>query len=120
MRVTSELFVSALVRRVFSSGGFAAVERRGAPEAGSIFIRQRFRDGLETLYGPAPQSFIEGRDDQRRFEVRVERSTADACQDVIAREVRFDPDLWLLELEADDVSDLFELVGAEPDERGWR
>lgn len=114
MRVVSELFVSALVRRVFASGGFAAVERRGAAEAGAIFIRQRFRDGLETLYGPAPQSaFAEGEDD-RRFEIRAERGDAAAGDAIIAREARFDPDLWVLELEADDVAGLFPLEAAEP------
>ena len=108
MRVTSDLFVSALVRRVFSAGGFAAIEHRGATEAGAIFIRQRFRDGLETLYGPAPQSFFtEGDSDDRRFEIRAARTESADCEAIIAREVKFDPDLWLLELEADDVSELF-------------
>lgn len=114
MRVVSELFVSVLVRRVFSSGGFAAVERRGAAEAGAIFIRQRFRDGLETLYGPAPQSFFGDGDDDRRFEIRAERCEAAECDGIIAREVRFDPDLWLVELEADDVTDLFLVESTEP------
>jgi hypothetical protein len=106
MRVITDLFVSALVRRVFSSGGFAAVERRGAAEAGAVFIRQRFRDGLETLYGPAPQSFFGEGDEDRRFEIRAERCEAAECDGIIARETRFDPDLWLLELEADDVASL--------------
>lgn len=114
MRVISELFVSALIRRVFSSGGFAAVERRGATEAGAIFIRQRFRDGLETLYGPAPQSFFGEGDDDRRFEIRAERCDASKCEEIIAREARFDPDLWVVELEADDIADLFPVERAEP------
>jgi hypothetical protein len=112
MRVVTDLFVSALVRRVFSSGGFAAVERRGAAQAGAVFIRQRFRDGLETLYGPAPQSVFEEGDDDRRFEVRAERCEAAECEAIIAREARFDPDLWLVELEADDVATLI-VVAAE-------
>lgn len=108
MRVTSEFFVTALIRRVFASGGFAAVERRGAPEAGAIFIRQRFRGGLETLYAPAPQSvFDEGKPDDRRFEIRKERGEADALREVLDRETRFDPDLWIVELEIDEVGDLF-------------
>lgn len=114
MRVTTELFASALIRRVFSAGGFAAVERRGAREAGAIFIRQRFRDGLETLYGPAPQSFFGEGDDDRRFETRAERCEAAECDGIIAREARFDPDLWVLELEADDVADLFLVESSEP------
>ena len=112
MRVVTDLFVSALVRRVFSSGGFAAVERRGAAEAGAVFIRQRFRDGLETLYGPAPQSFFEEGDDDRRFEIRAERCEATACEAIIAREKRFDPDLWLVELEADDIAGLITVAAS--------
>ena len=114
MRVIADLFVSALIRRVFGSGGFAAVERRGASEAGAIFIRQRFRDGLETLYGPAPQSVFDEGDDDRRFEIRAERCEAADCDAIIAREVRFDSDLWLVELEADDVAGLFPVETSEP------
>ncbi len=107
MRVISELYVSALVRRVFAGGGFAAIERHGAREAGAIFIRQRFRDGLETLYGPAPQSVFGEDDDDRRFEIRATRADASESDAVIAREARFDPDLWVVELETDDVAGLF-------------
>ena len=106
MRVVSELFVSALVRRVFNAGGFAAVERHGAKEAGAIFIRHRFRDGLETLYGPAPQSVFGEGDDDRRFEIRAERCETQECDGIIAREARFDPDLWVVELDVEDVSGL--------------
>jgi hypothetical protein len=108
MRVTSDFFVSALLRRVFSSGGFAAVERRGATEAGAIFIRQRFRDGTETLFAPAPQSvFDETRPGDRRFEARLANTDSTAVADLLAREARFDPDLWVVELETETIGDLF-------------
>jgi hypothetical protein len=111
MRVTSEFFVAALIRRMFASGGFAAVERKGAAEAGAIFIRQRFRDGLETLYAPAPQSvFEEEKPDDRRFEVRDDRSQPREVADMLEREIRFDQDLWVVELETDDIGDLLLLV----------
>jgi hypothetical protein len=113
MRVTSEFFVAALIRRVFSAGGFAAVERKGATEAGAIFVRTRSRDGLETLYAPAPQSFFdEGKPNDRRFEVRRENADAFEIGDVMAREIKFDPDLWLVELEVDEIGDL--LAVSEP------
>ncbi|WP_117190533.1 DUF1491 family protein [Rhizobium terrae] len=111
MRLKSDIFVSALIRRVFGLGGFAAIERKGSDTAGAIFIRQRFRDGLETLYGPAPQSFFGEEEGGRKFEARVERAEPDAVRDLLARELRFDPDLWLVELETDDVTGLFEVVG---------
>jgi hypothetical protein len=108
MRVTSDFFVSALIRRVFSAGGFAAIERKGAAEAGAIFIRQRFRDGLETLYGPAPQTvFDDSRPDDRRFEIRLDHAEPDAARDILARESKFDPDLWVVELETNEIGDLF-------------
>jgi hypothetical protein len=114
MRLRSDLVVSALTRRVFSAGGFAAVEHKGADAAGAIFIRHRLRDGLETLYGPAPQNFFAEEDDgDRRFELRLKAAEPEAVADLMARERRFDPDLWLLELETDTVDGLFPVVDSQ-------
>lgn len=111
MRIKTEIFVTALNRRVFALGGFAAVEHKGAESSGAIFVRQRFRDGLESLYAPAPQSFFEEEDrDGRLFERRLERVVPDAVADLLARELRFDPDLWVVELELDDIGDLLPLA----------
>lgn len=110
MRLKSDIVIAAMIRRVFGLGGFAAVEKKGAEEAGAIFIRQRFRDGLETLYAPAPQNFFGEDDGGRKFEVRAEKAEPEAIREILMRELRFDPDLWLLELEIDDVADLFEVV----------
>ncbi|MBB4954508.1 hypothetical protein H4S14_002985 [Agrobacterium vitis] len=108
MRLRSDIFVSALIRAVFAKGGYAAVERKGMDQAGAIFIRQRFRDGRETLFGPAPQSLVdeEGAID-RRFEQRLDQAEPDAVEALIAREAKWDPDLWLVELEIDTVEGLF-------------
>jgi hypothetical protein len=112
MRLRSDIYVSALTRRIFSRGDFAAVERKGAEEAGAIFIRQRFRDGLETLYAPAPQSvFTEAESDSRRFEIRLDRAEPETVRDMLDREIRFDPDLWVLELETDDVAGIVPVAG---------
>ena len=59
------------------------------------------------------KDFGEG-DDDRRFEIRAERCDASECDGILARETRFDPDLWLVELEADDVADLFQIGSSEP------
>ena len=48
MRLTSDFWVSALMRRVFAEGGFAAVARRGASEAGAVFVVTRNRVGQST------------------------------------------------------------------------
>ncbi|MBB4007283.1 DUF1491 family protein [Allorhizobium taibaishanense] len=110
MRLRSDIVVSAMIRRVFAAGGFAAVEQKGMDQAGAIFLRQRFRDGLETLYGPAPQSLADDDTGERRFERRLERVEPQDIDAQMARERRFDPDLWLVELEIDQLGDLFVVV----------
>ena len=100
LRVTSALWVSAYVRRVFVQGGLAATMRRGAEEAGAIFVIVDRLNGTVDLYGPAPQTAF---DDERprdrlfiRMEHAAERPVALARLD---KEMRFDPDLWLVEVE---------------------
>lgn len=103
MRVTTELWVSAILRRAFSGGGFAAVERRGAAEAGAVMILRRDRLGQIALYAPAPQaSYDDARPSERLFAEIM--NTLDDQEVIlrIEREVRFDPDLWVVELEVGD------------------
>ncbi|WP_421577902.1 DUF1491 family protein [Shinella sp. M31] len=121
MRLRTDIFVSALLRRVFARGDFAAVEAKGAEAAGAVFVRQIFRDGAESLYAPAPQSVF-GEDDSNRarlFETRLERVETAAVAEAIARERRFDSDLWVVSIETDDLGDLVEFAGAEPDDDGF-
>lgn len=99
MRITSDLFVSALMRRAFAAGGFAAIERRGAAEAGAIFVVARSRMGELTLFGPAPQtSYEEGRPD-RLFAELVRSDDPGEVTARLDKEARFDPDLWIVEVE---------------------
>jgi len=84
---------------VFAAGGFAAVIKRGAAEAGAIFVMTRNRLGEATLYGPAPQaSYDTGKPQDRRFQL-ILQDNAEKIEARIAREERFDPDLWVVELE---------------------
>ncbi|MBO0753267.1 MAG: DUF1491 family protein, partial [Bradyrhizobiaceae bacterium] len=54
MRLKSGIWVSAYIRRCYAEGVFAAVRRRGAEEAGAIFIKVNRLDGTADVYGPAP------------------------------------------------------------------
>lgn len=100
MRVTSDLWVSVLVRRAFAGGGFAAVVRRGAAEAGAIFIITRDRMGEATLYGPAPQtSYADRRPEERQFQELTRTGEEQALTARLEKEARFDPDVWVVELE---------------------
>lgn len=115
MRLKTEIFVSSLIRRIFSDGGFAAVERKGEEAAGAVFIKARFRDGLFTVLGPAPQSFFE--EDEaliRKFEIRLDRVEEDEASKLLSRETGFDPDLWIVEIEADsDLGTYFDIARDE-------
>ncbi|MBN8920187.1 MAG: DUF1491 family protein [Rhizobiales bacterium] len=102
MRLKSDLWVAAYMRRCHIAGSFAGLRRRGAAEAGAIFIKITRTDGSADLYGPAPQSeFDDARPGDRAF-VRLgkERPTSEeAVEKMLARQVDFDPDLWIVEVE---------------------
>ena len=100
MRVTTEFWVSALTRRVFGGGDYAAILKRGATEAGAVFILSRDRKGSIVLLGPAPQtSYGEGRPDDRFFSILYEGEDADLPQVRLEKEKRFDSDIWIVEIE---------------------
>lgn len=99
MRVTTDFWVSALVRRVFSGGGFAAIVKRGATEAGAVFVIVRDRLGGAQLFGPAPQtSYDTAKPDERHFTRYVLEDEA-ALDARLEKEKRFDPDIWVVEIE---------------------
>jgi hypothetical protein len=102
MRLKSAIWVAAYVRRCHIEGAFAAVRHRGAEEAGAIFVKLNRLDGTADLYGPAPQTaFDEAQPTDRAF-VRSFGNGAqpDAkVEERLAREIRFDPDVWIVEVE---------------------
>ena len=103
MRLKSSIWVSAYVRRCDIEGAFAAVRRRGAEEAGAIFVKISRLDGTGALYGPAPQSMI----DDEHWAERLFTALAGAKEPApdadiearLARELKFDPDVWIIEVE---------------------
>jgi hypothetical protein len=87
-----------------AGGRFGAVLRKGDPDAGGVLVVLRGREGLSVLSqvrsgdgelawmratGPAP----------------VDQEAADAY---VARQVKYDGDLWVLEFEAPDLLPPFE------------
>lgn len=111
MRVTSALWVAAYVRRAFVEGGFAAVTRRGAQEAGAIFVVVDRLDGTFDLYGQAPQSaFGTDRPADRLFSLIESGIDRERLSARVASETRFDPDLWVVELEQKSGEPLLDLA----------
>lgn len=102
MRVTTDLWVSAVLRRVFAAGGFGAIVQRGASEAGAVFVVVRSRFGLATLHAPRAQSdYMQARPDERMFSAVLTDADDEAIEARLEKERRFDPDLWVVEIEAD-------------------
>jgi hypothetical protein len=100
LRVTSAIWIGALIRRYHGAGAIATMVRRGAEEAGAIFVVVDKLDGIADLYGPAPQtSFDEARPSDRRFQRIVEAAVPAAISERLEREIRFDPDLWVIAVE---------------------
>jgi len=102
LRLKSAIWVAAYIRRCHVEGVYAVVRRRGAEEAGAVFIRISRLDGTADLYGPAPQTaFDEARPADRAFSPSF-RSQPVAEGDVeayLGRELKFDPDIWIVEVE---------------------
>ena len=111
-RVMSNLFVSALMRRVTSVGGFAAIARKGADAAGAIYIVVRERNGLIRLYAPAPQSgYTDSESDDRQFQVVEHVGDDSALSAFETTESKFDPDFWIVEIEpGSEIPDLFAIM----------
>ena len=66
MRIKSEIWVRAYLRRCQSEGVPVVIVRRGDEAAGAIFICVDRLDGTVSLYGPAPAG-LTGSDTERRW-----------------------------------------------------
>jgi len=102
MRLKSGIWVSAYLRRCSIEGAYAVVRRRGAEEAGAVFVRIDRLDGTGDLFAPAPQSaFEDAQPSERAFTpaLKAQPAANEEIENYLARQIRFDPDLWIVEVE---------------------
>jgi hypothetical protein len=97
-RLRSDFWVASHLRRCAVEGVAAVLRRRGAAEAGAIFVKLDRLDGTASLYGPAPQSLLD-ESGGRQFTKLLENVPPLDIEERMSREGRFDPDFWLLEIE---------------------
>lgn len=122
MRLRSDIWVAAYLRRCGAEGISAALRRRGASDAGAIFVRIDRLDGRSALYGPAPSAW--GTEPERGVErtfMRMHVSEWIDDQDVekrLNRELSFDPDIWIVEVEDREGRPRLDLAPPEPDRPG--
>ena len=100
MRLRSDIWVAALIRRAEHEGAYAALRRRGAEQAGAIFIVVNDLEGHFSLYAPAPQmAFDEAVPLDRLFTLALADCDPDMLDARLDQEVRFDSDCWIVEIE---------------------
>jgi hypothetical protein len=101
MRLRSDIWVSAYLRRCAVEGVTAVLRRRGAAEAGAIFVKVDRLDGTGTLYGAAPsmQELPPGVDRLFARQHAPETLPPADIEARLARERKFDPDIWIVEVE---------------------
>lgn len=99
MRVTSAIWVAALIRRATLEGAFVTVTRKGAEEAGAIYLLLNRQNGRFDVYGPSPQSVYSDDDADRRFENLLEDVDLVEAEERLSKEAAFDPDIWTVEIE---------------------
>jgi hypothetical protein len=94
-RLKAGIFVRALIRRAEVAGAQAYVVRKGAEEAGAIFLKISRLDGTGTVLNQARAG--DG-------ELVWARPLGDGIDDAKAnayfeRQIKFDPDIWIVEIE---------------------
>lgn len=103
-RLKAGLFVNWALRRGELAGRYGAVLRRGDADAGGILIVLRGREGFCVL------SQVRAADGAAAWlratgAAPVDQAAVDAY---VARQVRVDPDLWVVEFETPDLTPPFD------------
>jgi hypothetical protein len=99
VRLKSSIWVSAFLRSAMVNGLFGAVVRKGAEEAGAVYVIVSHMDGTCHLFGPSPGA---SHDEQGERRWITEIAPPAAMQDAMAileRRIRSDPDIWIVEVE---------------------
>lgn len=89
-RLAAVVWVNALIRRVNATGDFATVLHKGDGVAGSVVLvhrRGHETRALQRLLGPSGA-----------YEWRA-AATGDGVDDWVQRQRKYDPDLWVVELD---------------------
>ncbi|HEY1637053.1 MAG TPA: DUF1491 family protein [Rhizomicrobium sp.] len=94
-RLISAIQVKAIIRRAELAGAHAFLLRRGQQEAGALFLKLSRLDGSFTVLNQAR------RGDGELVWTRPLGDSADepAVNAYLEKQLRFDPDLWILEIE---------------------
>ena len=107
-RLSAEMKVQSLLRLVSQNGGFGAILKKGDRISGTILIQcvekgvnPKLLENMPSLDGSPNWQQIWPQDVEKQQELR----------DYIAKRFRFDPDIWLIELDIPDAERLIVQMG---------
>ena len=80
-------------------GLYGAVIRKGAEEAGAVYVIVNHLDGTFHLFGPAPGPSHDGEGERRWIEELGFPATMEQIDALLERKRRYDPDIWVVEIE---------------------
>lgn len=99
MSVKSDIWVSAYRRRCELAAMPVVIVRKGAPEAGTVFVCIRAGDAEVWLMGPPAGPLLDEAGD-RQFELRFGGPVPqEKVDEYLRRQAEFDPDIWVIEVE---------------------
>ncbi len=99
MRLKSELWVAALLRTNSIAGRYGAIIRKGAAEAGAVYVIVNCLDGTGRLYEPPPGP---SHDEEGRRLLIDETGAPQPLSGIearLARRASIYPDIWAVEIE---------------------
>jgi hypothetical protein len=100
MRVPTELWVKAYLRRLSALGVFAAVVKHGDNDLGTVWVKVNCLDGQALLLGPAPELLDATLPDRKWLRMhKAERVPEAEADQQLSRARGFDSDLWIVEIE---------------------
>lgn len=106
MRLKSEIWVKAYLRRCQFNGAAGVVVRHGDDDAGAIFIKVVRADRTAAVFSPAPAG-LDDADVDRRWVARFKNGfvAEGEAEALLKREAEFDSDVWIIEIEDRDGRD---------------
>ena len=100
MRLKSEIWVKAYIRRCQHEGAAAVLVRRGDADAGAIYIKVSRLDGTALLFGPAPAGFDKVQEERLWDRCLKQEPAAETEADAyLQRQIAFDSDIWIVAVE---------------------
>ena len=95
MLLSTDIWVSALIRRAGIEGAYATVVQRGDPRGGAVIVK-----AFDTSTRRA-RLFTEafGLDGERQWIQPVSSEMEGELDAYVGRQVGYDPDLWVVEIE---------------------